>query len=294
MRTFERLIYTNTQGVSVSFYPGALYHANIQKDVTGLSDLTDTVYSTSSIGQHGDTLTGVRIEPREISIKGKIQASEKASYLSLRRALVGVLNPELAGTLHYEYGDYKRKIMAVTDGAPKFTHANIYEEFEVDFKCPSPFWEEEQNTSKEIASWIGGWTFPCKIDITNGMCFGEREESVISDIYNPGHVSTGMKIQFRALGRLSTPQLLNINTREFIKVNQTMEAEDLITVNTSYGSKTATLLRCGASTNIFRSVDVDSTYMQLEVGDNVFRYDAAEGLDNLVCTVIFSPMYLSI
>lgn len=46
-----------------------------------------------------------------------------------------------------------------------------------------------------------------------------------------------MRIVFRAIGELTNPMLLNVNTREFIKLNYTMVAGDVVEINTSYGSK---------------------------------------------------------
>lgn len=61
MRTQEKLIYTNERGESIEFSPASSYHVNF-KDVTGLSDVRNAIYSTNSMGQDGDTYLGYRIE----------------------------------------------------------------------------------------------------------------------------------------------------------------------------------------------------------------------------------------
>ena len=50
MRTQEKLIYTNERGESIEFSPASSYHVNF-KDVTGLSDVRNAIYSTHQ--QHG-------------------------------------------------------------------------------------------------------------------------------------------------------------------------------------------------------------------------------------------------
>lgn len=125
MKTQEILTYTNTKGESITFGVGSRYHVNVSKDVTGLSDLDDTIYSTSSMGQHGDTYTGVRIEPRPIKIKGKITERDKSAQIDLRQNALKILNPELAGTLRYYYGSFARKIGAIVDGTPTFTRISL-------------------------------------------------------------------------------------------------------------------------------------------------------------------------
>ena len=84
---------------------------------------------------------------------------------------------------------------------------------------------------------------------TKSMIYGYRAESVIVDCYNEGDVSTGMRIRFTALGTVSNPILLNVDTEEFIQINATMKTGDVIEINTKYGSKGAKLIRDGVETD---------------------------------------------
>ena len=137
---------------------------------------------------------------------------------------------------------------------------------------------------------------PCVIekDNTKSMIYGYRAESVIVDCYNEGDVSTGMRIRFTALGTVSNPILLNVDTEEFIQINATMKTGDVIEINTKYGSKGAKLIRDGVETDYFRYIDVDSTFMQLAIGDNMFRYDAASGVNSLEVSIFYSKEFLGV
>ena len=86
MRTQEKLIYTNERGESIEFSPASSYHVNF-KDVTGLSDVRNAIYSTNSMGQDGDTYLGYRIESRDIDIVGYIKERDKQAAQNLRRKL---------------------------------------------------------------------------------------------------------------------------------------------------------------------------------------------------------------
>ena len=293
---YESLTYINSRNEQIIFGIGSQYHVNVQKDVTGISDITNTIYSTSSMGQHGDTYAGNRIEPRLIEIAGKIRDLDKDTQIRLRRDALKILNPDLDGKLVYQYGDFMRTIGAKVKESPKFTHPDQSQEFSITFICLNPFWEEEKSQREEIASWIGSWEFPCEIDKDDDevMIFGYREESLIVPIYNGGHIATGMRVDFKALGALTNPQILNINTREFIKVNYTMQAGDVITVDTSYGNKSVILMRNGVESNIYRYLDTDSTFIQMDVGDNVFRYSADTGDTNLEVVIYFTQKYLGV
>ena len=296
MKTYESLVYVNSRGEQITFGIGSKFHVNVQKDVTGISDLTNTIYSTSSMGQHGDTYVGNRIEVRDIEIEGKIRESGKDTQMTLRRKMLKILNPELDGTLYYTFGSFTRKIGAKVKESPRFTHEGLFQDFSIVFRCLDPFWKEEGDRREDVALWTADWIFPTIIDQEDdeSMIYGHRELSVVVNVYNDGHVSTGMRMEFRAIGAVTNPQLFNTNTREFMKINYTMQTGDVITVDTSYGNKGITLLRNGVETNIYRYMDVDSTFMQLDIGDNVFRYDADEGITNLEVTVYYAQKYLGV
>lgn len=296
MKTYEVLTYINSRGEQLVFSATSRYHVNVSKDVSGLSDVSNTIYSTSSMGQHGDTYVGTRIEPRDITIKGKIKDEDRETQLRLRRDMVKILNPELDGTLYYTYGTFTRKIGARVDGSPTFSRSSLSQEFQIDFSCLSPFWEQERESLEYIASWHGSWEFPCEIvqSDAESMIFGYRDESVIVDVYNRGDISTGMRVVFRALDEVVNPVLLNVDTQEYIKINKTMAQGDVITVNTIYGQKGVTLTSGGAESNAYRYLDVDSTFLQLEIGDNMLRYDATSGSGNLDVTIYYSPLYLGV
>lgn len=295
--TYERLIYTNENGESLELgVSGTYYHCNISKDVTGLSDVKNTIYSSNSMGQHGDTYIGQRIEPREIEATGCIKTRDKAQAYSLRRKALKILNPELQGTLTYIFGDFRRVIDCRIDASPEFYRKNVFVQFDITFNCLNPFWREEAETKEDIASWVAAWEFPCEIDAEDeeSMIFGYREESVIVDCYNEGDVSTGMRIKFTALGTVTNPVLLNVDTQEFIQINTTMQTGDVIVITTEYGNKKATLTRNGVTSDYFRYIDVDSTFMQLEIGDNIFRYDAEGGVNSLEVSIFYNAKYLGV
>lgn len=293
---YEKLIYTNERGESMELGVNSLYYCNVSKDVTGISDVNNTIYSSSSMGQHGDTYIGQRIEPREIEVIGHLKTQDKAQAFNLRRQALRILNPELQGTLTYIFGDFKRVIDCRIDASPEFYRKSVLIQFEITFNCLNPFWRKETETMENIASWIAAWEFPCEIEQDNdaSMIFGYRQESIIVNCYNEGDVATGMKIRFSALGTVVNPVLLNMDTKEFIQINDTMQTGDVIEINTEYGKKGATLTRKGETSDYFRYIDVDSTFMQLEIGDNIFRYDAKEGVDMMEVSIFYSAKYLGV
>ena len=253
MRTQEKLIYTNERGESIEFSPASSYHVNF-KDVTGLSDVRNAIYSTNSMGQDGDTYLGYRIESRDIDIVGYIKERDKQAAQNLRRKLNRILNPQYEATLTYVFGDFRRVIGCKIDDAPIFKRKPIFEQFTVSLSCLNPFWREETETREDIATWIGGFEFPVPdgLELYDGWEIGYRQPSLIVNVYNSGDVKSGIRIEFRAIGAVTNPVLLNVDTREFIKLNISLVAGDVLTVSTGYGEKAVKLNRGGVITDAFR------------------------------------------
>ena len=244
------------------------------------------------MGQDGDTYLGNRIESREIEIVGSIKERNKDQMREYRRRLNRVLNPQYAATLTYQYGDFVRVIDCKVDNAPVFTRKAIFQDFTIQLLCLNPFWRKESKTRDDIATRIGGLEFP--VEIVPGWEIGYRQPSLIVNVYNDGDVQAGIRVEFRALGMVTNPALLNVDTQEFIKLNYTMEAGDTLTVSTGYGEKEVTLKHGGIVTDAFRYLDVDSSYLQLSVGDNLFRYSAEENLENLEVSIYHDDLYLGV
>lgn len=290
---YEKLIYINSRGETLEFSITSEYHCNVSKDVAGLSGIDNTIYSTNSMGQHGDTYVGQRYEAREITIEGSINSVNKDRVLELRRQAEKVLNAELDAKLVYMYKDFVRVIGCKLDGRPTFKRGNVFMKYTIPLLCVKPFWQDEAETQKDIAAWYPSWEFDFEIP-AEGIELGYKEPSVIVRMENEGDVKSGMRIEFSAIGTVVNPVLFNVNTREFVKIYTTMQIGDVITVNTEYGEKSVTLKREGTEVDYFRYLDVDSTFMQLDIGENVFRYGADSETMSLEVKIYYNNKYLGV
>lgn len=293
MRKIERLIYTNERGESVEFSHASIYHTN---EVSGLNDIRNAIYSFNSMGQDGDTYLGNRIESREIEIVGNINERSKDALISRRRQLSHVLNPQLNAVLTYQYGDFERIIDCKVDNAPVLPpKSGVFQSFTVQLLCLDPFWRDKTESRADIASWIGAFEFAVEIPIATGIQLGYREPSLIVNVYNGGDVRCGMRVDFRATGTVTDPKILNVDTGEYIQFNNlTLTAGDVLTVSTYYGKKQITLTQSGITSDAFRYLDVDSTYIQLALGDNLFRYEAGSNAEGLEVSIYHNNKYLGV
>jgi hypothetical protein len=73
-----------------------------------------------------------------------------------------------------------------------------------------------------------------------------------------------------------------------------MAAGEVVSISTYFGDKRIISKLNGVETNAFDTIDEDSTFLQLDKGDNLFRYDADSGLDNLEVTIYHYNNYLGV
>lgn len=292
MKTIETLTYANSLGESIIFSHASVY---CTQALEGISDVRNTIYSINSMGQDGDTFVANRLESRDIDISGFIRERDPEKLRACRRKLARILNPQLSATLTYTFGSFTRVISCRSVNAPVIAKptGSIYTSFAVQFVCLNPFWREVAEKRDDIAAWLGALEFPVEIP-EMGMQLGYRQPSLIVNVYNGGDVRTGVRIVFQALGDVVNPIIASVDSLEFIRLNTMLQEGDVLTLSTSYGDKWADLYRDGIITDALRYVDVDSTFLQLDPGDNLIRYDAEQGLSNLEVSIFHNNLYLGV
>ena len=144
----------------------------------------------------------------------------------------------------------------------------------------------------ELAAWVSKFSFPLEIP-TAGIEFGMRQPSQIITVENPGDVPCGCMITFLALGSLTNPELMNVDTGEVFRLLKTMTAGEVIRVYTHFAGKRVAQVAGGAETNAFQFMDTASTFFQLSPGRNTLRFNAATNMELLEVSLFFRPLYLS-
>ena len=263
--------------------------------IDGLGSPQNEIYTQKSPYQDGVTATHSSLGPRNIVIEGKIMDSNRENRQAYRNKLLSVFNPKLDGKLIIDLGNVKRQIDCIVEQAPYFSSKaeRNYQDFSINLIAPNPYWQDTSTTKEEIAIWRGAFEFPLEL-FEEGIELGYREPSLIVNIFNKGDVPCAMTIQFKALATVVNPSLFNVSTREYFKINKTMNAGEIITITTHFGNKRVELNQNGVISNAFNWIDLNSTFMQLEPGDNLLRYDADDGIDNLEVSIWHTPQYLGV
>jgi hypothetical protein len=280
------LQYTNADGLTgILRQRGPFWLTRID----GTGNLSNIVNTFKAPDQDGAFFIGSTLDTREITIEGTILASTPESALLYRKELLRLFTPKQSGTLvvnGMRIGCVVRDITLVVSTKQRIPN------FHISLMCPSPYFEALHDLRVELAQWQPLFQFPLEIPQGAGIEMGARQPSQILQVINAGDVATGMEVIFSALGTVQNPELLNLDTGEFIRINTTMQSGQEIHVFTGFAQKRVTSMMNGVMTNAFSLLDVNSTFIQLSTGTNLLRYDVSDEIDMLECEIRYRPRFL--
>lgn len=288
----QKLIYKNSKGQEITLSNSRPF---LLESIDNYANVNTNISSSSSVVD-GMSIDNISIKERIIPVTGAIVGTNKEDLDRKRAYLSALFNPKFDSELIYTNNALTRKIEGIVQDITFQQPIGLMQKFLVQFICPNPFWMDIYTKKEEIALWQGDFEFDLEIPENGiGIEVGHRVSNLICNVVNNGDVDCGMKIQFKALATLSNPSLFNINTREYIKINKTLEIGDVLEVTTEFANKRIELVKSnGTRENIFNWIDLDSEFLQLSVGDNLFRYDAESGIDNLEVSIYYTTLYLGV
>ena len=244
----------------------------------------------------GVNITGFNIKEKTIAITGAIVSNTKREMQQERAKFISFLNPNKGSfDFVYENDAHKKKLVGNVQRIDFKESVSRLQKFQIQVLAPFPFWQEEIERKKEVALWAKDAYFPLVATKEKPIVFGHRVSNLICNVFNPGDVETGMRIQLKALATVVNPSVLNIYTHDFIKIMQTLEKGDVLEITTYANNKRVVINKAdGTTKNVFNWITLDSEFLQLAVGDNLFRYDAESGLDNLEMTIYYNPATMGV
>lgn len=282
----EKLIFTNSRGFSVELGDESPF---ILTKIEGLGAVNVDIQTQKSPFQDGETYIDNTLEPRSLSIEIMVLAEDKEEMMKNRRKLLQVFNPKLGpGKLIYEFGNNRKEIEAISEIAPVFPDAGDFKDTMqlglIQLYCPNPFWLDIVETKEEIVTWIGGISFPLKLP-TKFSTAGSR----IINVVNDGDVETPVKIEI--YGPATNPKITLQETGEFIRIKDTLTADDIVTITTEFGNKRVEK----NGQNAFHILDLpDSTFFNLQVGDNVIEFTTEDVSNNANAIISYRNRYLGV
>ena len=280
--------YTNAGGESLTLRQARPFFLT---KIDGTGTTRQTVNTFQAPEQDGAFYISSTVDMRNITLEGTIVADTPGEAYEQRRRLLRIFTPKKQGTFFYR----GRQIPCVVEeSALTASSRERAPNFFISLLCPSPFFETPDEVRVELAAWESRFEFPLQIISPPGIELGARQPSQIVTVDNIGDVACGCRIVFKALGTVSNPEILNVNTGAYIRVNKTMSAGEEIRVFTHFAGKRIVNLIGTTETSAFHLLDTGSTFLQLDAGRNVLRYNASLNMDLLEVSIFYRPQFLGV
>lgn len=259
----------------------------IVSNVDGMTAANVSVASNTVYSMDGDKITNMQTQPREIVIDLTIK--QGVSVEAAKEYIFKYIKPKQAATLllTYDLSGAERnkaisgKIRQIT--MPRFTENVVMQIF---LYCSQPYWEDAEFIVKYISDILNLHHF--KITWSEPLPMGVYDLTRTREFINEGDAAVGMIVTITALGSVVKPALYNNITGEYIGIDDTLAAGDEVVINTIRGQKSITK----NGVNVLSKLLAGSTWLQLDVGSNVFLIDADSGASDMYFTLIFKQAYV--
>lgn len=260
----------------------------LSKPPEGLSALEADERVSESANIDGSVYKDSVLNIRDIKISITIKADRYDDLLFLKDEVIQVCNPKSGLiTLDIESGNIIRTIQVVADSVPNLDlrSNSLTSDGEINLIAHQPWLLSKIELGEILNISIGGWQTAFSFPVS----FATRGEN-IKNVLNNGHVSTPVVIDIS--GHAINPIITNTTTGEYIKILKEIEAEEILRITTEQGNKRVEIIKSdGSIESAFNYIDINSTFFELQVGDNILEYSSDEIEPNNV-TVSYRLRYL--
>lgn len=263
----------------------------------GLEAVENEITSTTQYNLDGAELVGQRLNTRSITLKGEMLADTQEELQSLRMQMISIFNPRLSGTLEYQVEDKIYNIDVLTEIAPKFGSeqtAQTYT-FTIELKALNPYWYDVTDYDKLIplSQLQNNMTWPLKI--TPNYVFSKIVSGNITTVTNNGDIETGAEYTLKIGGDVKNIKVLNIVNGDFFQINYTFTTGDVVVLNTIRQKFSVKLTRSnGDVVNLIGNRELNSSFFQLNKGDNYIQVTADVGKELIIADMKFTPLVLGV
>lgn len=245
--------------------------------------------------QVGVYYSSTTLETRDISIEGWVIGETYQSIKSRKSKLNRLINPK--EEIRIIRNGYKLPFYpdSSIQYSPSILENNAYMcKFLIQGTAPYPLFSTENDAVHPITLTVPKFHFPLIIPKDKGTIMGIRQQSLIAQINNIGDIETGILFTLEAIGAVKNPSITEVNTQQHIWIDKNLVAGEVVTISTEDGNKYVKGVLNLVESNYFKYRRLDSAWIKMRRGNNVFQYDCESGKENLNVTISYSPKYLEV
>lgn len=268
----RKFIYVNSDGEELEL---SITSDFLLKKISGISEITTSISSSKSIGQVGETITGTDVQKRNITVNGIINGNVEVN----RNRLLNIIRPKDNAKLICVLNDYESYYLDVTpQNTPDVENTDCVANFQFSLNAAYPYWKNTVGSLTQLIGIVPRFRF--ERNFSGTWKIGETVVSEFINVFNPGSETIGIEFVLRAKTACKNINIVNVKTYEHFKINYSMQPLEVIRLTTGFNNKKIVSSLNG---NIIKNVDLlNSTFLQLRPGDNIFKViveENQEGLD---------------
>ena len=292
----NKIIYENERGISIELNrEGPLFLSSVK----GFDGLENDIVSSKSAYQDGISISKTILKDRILTLNCHLVIDSEQQRYILKKKLYKAFNPKFKGHMKI-YTDAEQlrgasnlRVIQAPLFDDDYKGLNDIVSFQIQLSMPLPYFEDINENRADFGNDIGNFFFDLELE-EEGRELSVKNNSIVANIENLGDAETPLKVVFKAKSTVKNPSIYNVYSKEYIKINRTMSEGEEITVTTDIGNKRVESYLNGVTTNIFNDLDIHSSFMWLDIGDNVIRYDAEEMIEQLEVYIYYTNYYLGV
>ncbi len=266
--------------------------------VGGLNPPTANIYTTDIAGYDGAKYKSSKLEMRNIVITVKINGNVEENRLHLYRYF------RVKQWCRIYYRNESRDVY--TEGYVETIECDNFtanEQAQISIVCPFPYWKSLEEIQYDISKHYSLFEFPFSFgakyatetipdnETDETIEFSRFDENILYKIVNTGESETGLIFRLVAKNEVVNPVIRNIDSGKFMKLNYTMQKDDIILISTIKGDKYIHLYQALNEFNILKYLTLESEWITLDIGINRLFYEADSGEDDLYIYTQMNTLY---
>lgn len=287
-----QLDYVSARGDALPLANNPLFHL---VHVDGQTTADVKISSAVVGGIDGDTVSNIQANPRTIIIDLRPRAG--VDIEEVKRAILKVIKIKQRGALLWTQNARAVTITGVVEAVemPRWTDAAV---MQITLHCEQPFWEDVYDVIQQINEIISLQYFTTAADNMlyfpeDGVVFGEYDAIRTKTFHNAGDVAVGLEINITAHDTVTNPIIydqhgnyfgIGYGVKPFV-----MQRGDVVVITTHKGRKTVKY----NGQIIFDKIKPNSTWLQLEAGDNTFAINSDDDSEtNVSFALVYKQRYI--
>lgn len=265
--------YVNSNGDSVVFDYDGGYLIN---KPTGIDTVSVSLSQAKGINQTGATIQSTNIQPRPVTISGRLVGDEQSEN---KDRLISVVRPDIGGKLYAD--DFYLNVWPTA--TPSIEVNPINARFQFSLLAAYPYWCKDDNASTALSGIQPLFKFPW--NISQEYQFGKLMEVKFINVYNKGQVPVPYTATFTAKGAVTNPIITNATTGKYLLIKKSMVSGERLIVKITHDR---TYVTSSVDGDCRGALSISSNLYSLDVGDNILKPEADEGMSNMQVSIDFA------